>query len=521
MENVQLDRLMASDLSALSDDEALEQIAQLVDLAGDLSNSHGTTLAFEFCDQIESRNLSDEHAAILHYFRANAWANRRYERDNRHSWDWEQTADQNEILCLRKALLNEGFKDLEPSRKCQINTNLGNRLNSLGRFVEAQEYWSAALSIIPGFAMALVNRGEGLTYYARSLYDRGHTNFFLKAAHNDITNALAKHAFLESAGYDAALDGCRRTAKLIEETVSAEFLAEPIDYDRFALGDSDNEHYRRWCLVNRLFVNPLNDVTAKTIAASDVMTLPSIVVSINDARMPAAIGFFNQLKQEFVSSRWIFYESIQPLDATHISDRDVLLYNTLDFPSYSLSTEQMKLAFRSLYSLFDKFAFFLNQYLNLGVPERQVSFERIWFVDSKKSKGLREQFTQANNWPLRGLYWVAKDFFVDEMKESMAPDAQELSTIRNHLEHKYLKLHEMLQPASIKRMSEEDFAFSMLRREFEKKTLRLLKLARASLIYLSLGVHAEELNRHRKYLGEKEGVIGSLPLTPWSDDFKR
>ncbi|MHB8846310.1 MAG: hypothetical protein ACYC7L_16370 [Nitrospirota bacterium] len=41
-------------------------------------------------------------------------------------------------------------------------------------------------------------------------------------------------------------------------------------------------------------------------------------------------------------------------------------------------------------------------------------------------------------------------------------------------------------------------AFSMRRQDFEVKTLRLLKTARASLIYLSLGMYCKEVQSSNK-----------------------
>ena len=53
--------------------------------------------------------------------------------------------------------------------------------------------------------------------------------------------------------------------------------------------------------------------------------------------------------------------------------------------------------------------------------------------------------------------------------------------------------------------------------DFTDKTFRLMKLARAALIYLSLGVHIEE---NKKHANSKSKTIGQMPLTVWEDDWK-
>ncbi|MGH6869177.1 MAG: LA2681 family HEPN domain-containing protein, partial [Methylocella sp.] len=233
---------------------------------------------------------------------------------------------------------------------------------------------------------------------------------------------------------------------------------------------------------------------------------------------PGLIGFFNQMKQEFVSARWLFYEATHATEP-HFSDHDVLLYNTLDYPVYGLATEKLKLAFRSIYSLFDKIAFFLNHYMSLGVVHHGISFRTIW---RENSGAIRPQFEESENWPFRGLYWLSKDLFEAGYRDFTEPEAQALHELRNHLEHKYLKVHEMLMPSHPGHASGVDpffdtLAYALSRADLERKSLRLMKLARAALIYLALGMHREEERRREK---RKPSLICGMPLTPWDDTWK-
>jgi hypothetical protein len=103
----------------------------------------------------------------------------------------------------------------------------------------------------------------------------------------------------------------------------------------------------------------------------------------------------------------------------------------------------------------------------------------------------------------------------------MEPEAQALHAIRNSLEHRYLKVHDILAPRA-KSVGRPDIwtdrlAYSVQREDFERKTLRLFKLARAAIIYISLGMHREE-KRRRKVDPSK---IMPMPLDRWPDNFKR
>jgi tetratricopeptide (TPR) repeat protein len=513
--------MLVDNLTNLSNEASLEHIGILIDLSLDLKKREGTERAIRLLEELQKRQLTAGQLATLNYFMANAWASlRTFSRANTdRSWDWEQEEAEKEIIHLRRALHNDGIRELPDQRLCEILTNLGNLMDYVGRFVEAIEYWDRALTKIPSFSMARGNRGYGLTHYARTLYDKGHSAVFLKYAHTDLKTALLSSELYE--GAKIAFDKCRTE---IESVLSPDYINKDIDMYNFSLGTSKQEiKYRRWCLEKRLFLNPLNDLGPYPIAARDIFTTPNIVVGVGEG--PYYPGYFNQMKQEFVSARYLYYDGINT-KRPHFSDRDVLLYNTLDYPSYSLDVEKVKVAFRMVYSLFDKIAYFLNHYLGLSIPETKVKFRTFWYASKNRKNGLRQDLQQLQNWPLRGLFWLSKDLYENEsgFKESIEPDAQELSEIRNHLEHKYLKLHENFWPGPSLNNDEtsqalvDTLAFSTYRKEFEEKTLRLIKMARAALIYLSLAVHTEEKKRAKERNPEK--IIPGMPLDAWEDEWK-
>jgi LA2681-like HEPN len=121
-------------------------------------------------------------------------------------------------------------------------------------------------------------------------------------------------------------------------------------------------------------------------------------------------GFFNELKQEFVSARYLLFEGLAA-KAPHFSDRDVTIADTLDQPVYSLASQKLRLAFRSASSLFDKAAVFLNYYLALEIPERQVTFRTIWYTKQDRTHGIRSEFRDRENAWIRALFALSLDTF--------------------------------------------------------------------------------------------------------------
>ncbi len=498
-------------IADLSDADALEKIGLLIDDAWDKKSSQAIDRAFTLLRELEARNPSPEILALAHYFRANAWAGRESMHAKGNEWSWERPETQEQILELRRAIRHEGFQQLPTVRQCQILTNLANQLDTIGRFIDAVEVYDRVLALNKNFGMAVGNRGIALKHYARTLYDRGHAASMLIAAHEALISTEGK-AYYEGPSSKAAQAVFIKEARDIESHMDIAGVRQKRAAKEHSMGRSASERrYRSWCLTNRLFVNPLNDLGTSSIAARDVMTLPSLTTDISSGgRVPPAIGFFNQMKQEFVSARYLYYEALQS-DTPHFSDRDVLLYNTLDYPAYSLATEKTRAVFRLAYSLFDKIAFFLNDYLALGHAPDRVSFRSVWYEPKgSPPKPLLQRFTRLANWPLRGLFWLSKDLFEDEFQSVTEPDAAFLNKIRNYLEHKYLQLHLEMIPAA------QQLGYSINKSDFEARTLRLLKLARGALIYLSLAVRSEERRRHNQ-----SNLVMPMPLDVWDDDWKR
>ena len=359
-------------------------------------------------------------------------------------------------------------------------------------------------------------------HYAKLVHDPGHRVLHLREAYASLALALAPDYAYQL--HPEAREGFSQALDQLLRAVPAEILTAPPHNHPFPTRVSRKERlYRSWCLTQRLFLNDLNDLGIDPIAAADVLTLPSITTSVNSLQ-PNAFGFFNQLKQEYVSARYMYYEGIMDDRTVHFSDKEVTLINTLDYPAYGLAAEKVKLAFRIAYSLLDKVAYFLNDYLEIGIPEKRVSFRGLWYNGQDAKRGLCTNLHRPYNAPLKGLFFLAKDLYEKDsgFTEAMDPDARELADIRNHLEHKYFKLHLFRPPRRESNffcpLGFENLAYSMDRADFQRRTVRLLLTAREALIYLSQVVHVEEHKKKPERAEEKRNA--SIQMDVWEDDWK-
>jgi hypothetical protein len=176
---------------------------------------------------------------------------------------------------------------------------------------------------------------------------------------------------------------------------------------------------------------------------------------------------------------------------------------------------------------------FLKAYMKLGVDEQKIYCRSIWYNNQNaRQRVLRLESDVYENWPFRGLYWLSKDLFELGFRDVTQPDADALYEIRNRIEHSYLKVHEIMAPVSRRGRTSRDLwtdrlAYSIQRQDLEEKTLRVFKLARAALIYLSLGMHREELSRRAareqqaQAAGDRKPLNLPMQLPLWDDNLKR
>lgn len=489
--------------------QELDRIARNIDEAITARDELALRSLIGTCD-VETNAAGKEDRVYFRYFASNAHSALQAMHNAKAdaaAWSWDQRDNVQAILCLRRAMTEPGFQDINPIFKARITTNLANLLNQLGRQIEAIELWDMALEAGPNFAMAHGNRGIGVIRLAQGLYDESHAALLIENAEQSLQRALAPEAVWDSGEDPQARLMFETRLASISEWLQPMRAGLSIDRQNFSLGDTPNEvAYRTWCLQERLFLNPLNDVMTERLAAQDVLHLPSHTYRIDEE--PRFPDYYNLLKQEYVSARFRLFNA-NSWDMEHEADRDILLIDGADYGVFGHRLDELRLAFRAAYSLFDKIAVFLNDYFSVGLGARGTTFRRVF---EKQKKGgdieIRPTFSGSQNLPLRGLYYLSKDLFDDAFEEVAAPDAKNLASIRNQLEHRFLTL----QLYSFSEGDTEEHAFISVD-DFQDKTLRILRLVRAALTYLSLAMGVEEQRRSTEHTSARINVsIAARPI---------
>ncbi|MFA2821566.1 LA2681 family HEPN domain-containing protein [Bacillus wiedmannii] len=408
---------------------------------------------------------------------------------------------------------------------CMAYTNFANLLQKCGRMVKALTYLKVGFE--QKFPMAIGNFAGFLIDYAYFDYDEGHQSVFANESYRLLMEVLAdesKHV------HEDARAHYERLIEKLKLYFPLDFLEKPYKFDEYSLGDSEEEiDYRQWCLKHMLFLNTLNDVFMHSVAATDILHLPTIITKIEDG--PRFHGLFNQIKQEYVSARYMIYDALFNREP-HFSDKDVHIVNTLDYPVYGVGVEKMKYAYRSLYSLFDRIAYLVNDYFELGIKASDVSYRSIWQEKAGRGKNsyklnvdLKKKMTSNGtfNLPLIGLYWLCKDIGKQKVKHHyLDPAIEELAKIRHHLEHRYLKVHDsFLFPMTreIREKTDDPLAYSITVEQFEKAVMELLFYVREGIILLSLAINVEE--QLKKNYKDSDQITMSMHMDQYDDEWKQ
>lgn len=395
-----------------------------------------------------------------------------------------------------------------------LYTNYANALDHCGRKIAAIEQYKKVLSFHNDFGMALGNLGRAYQHYGMLEYDDSHSDLFHYFAYHYLSEEI-------ECNDPNTHEEAKKCFKAAKEAYSSEYvknvLTVPLSFDEYIYENPDELNYRKWCLKNVLFLNTLNDLPiAELCFAADVIQLPNMIIDKHDK--PIFHGMFSQLKQEYIYARYTYYSTLNPEIEPHFADKETYIKAYTDYAQYSIRLEKLKTAFKTLYGMFDKIAFFLEHYFDLGIKERDINFRSIWQGSAgfgNKHYDYKHTLDPNQNFALSSLYWISKDFF-DKFEDSPNPELKRIKDIRDSLEHKYVKINDAFFEGKTEERG-DGIALYISDEELYDATLKLLKIIREAIINLSLCVDIAEVPKRE---ATKDKLIIPISLMDYEDDWK-
>jgi hypothetical protein len=456
--------------------------------------------------------------------------------------------------------------------RSMILTNLANSLSSQGRTLCCIPFYDEAIALnhkaeaIISKARNQLFLGGSLFDNGHREYHYFIANNLIKAAQENIDTLYPEQKIeLEENG------NLYEFSNWFEETFepsSFDYFSEKYSYSK----NRKENLYLQWCAKNKLFINDLNDVCDFEICYQDVLSLPSITRTINTTlalhEELAYHGNFDEIKNDYCYARYIYFSATSiPTDTPHMFNST---YNHVDDMSHSISnlkTSHYKSSFRTLYSLFDKIAYIASRFFDLNdiKDDRSISIDNLFRNIKSKNRNAKwepnEKLENSDNHFIHALFYILKDIRdvtgTSSVSKWIDPDAKAFSEIRNAMEHRSLKIvddfgyeltysHTRYHDNKLKEIKEQmieitqkiDLASEPLEilnlktrllelksiiyekeklsshsllipiTQFESRLMTLIKLARNSIMYLSLAIHFEE----RKIPNHKICVPLEVPL---------
>lgn len=401
------------------------------------------------------------------------------------------------------------------SLKALALTNYANLLKRCGRFIAAIQSYREAISCCSVSGMALGNLGMLYASYGNSTLNKHNSVYFHKAAYEALQVALQLQ---DPNMYDSARNHFAGTlAQYTEQLVKR---MNECGNESVPTTSKTEYKYRQWVLQNNLFLNELNDTPIRSIwIAEDDAHIGSITE--NSENPPVYFSMFNQIKQEYIYARYLIHESLlmKKRKTPYYADKAVYLTYSLDYSCYSIRLEHLKSAFMNLFNLFDRIAFLINEYFQIGIQPKDVSFSSIWDTQIRdpatNGYAYKDPLKLHDNAALQALHWIYYD--MTNQSEISNPHLPRMRAIRHALTHRYTKVitDGILD---FKLASEIDrVAFHITDEELESLTMELVRTVREAIMYTLFSIRIEE---DRKRSENSESLVVSCPVDAYSELWK-
>jgi tetratricopeptide (TPR) repeat protein len=474
----------------------------LIDIGGALNREDIVQEGIEILRKdFEIISVDTAHSVIAHYNLANGYFSLiHFKKRNNPCIVYFNTTELNRACDLYRTALELGPKD--PLIGSQIWVNLGNCFDCLGRTVDALDCYEKAISLKRDHSMAIGNKGVGLFSYA--VVAGEHQGTFLIEAYSLISQALKLGVDSEALHhFEGYLRAIRSRFKGKEH-----LLEEAPKYPGYKITtESEFENFLvKFCLNNKLYLNICNNCQRCDAAIGDTAVIRKMIVPLaneTNEDWPKSdhylrlSAYINQIKQDYVTARFLLVLSKYKGLNLGFVDRNVKIIDTLDYSMHNIRIELVKSAFKGFYDILDKIAYFINDYLGLGIREERVDFRTVWY--SGKHKDIHEQIRDTNNVSLNALFDIHRDFEEGPYKR--------LRLMRNGLTHRFI---------DVRVFREEEDDLSMTEDILVERTLELARVARNSILYLLQFVGIEETKKEK----EAKGILAPMFAQELPDNLK-
>jgi hypothetical protein len=373
--------------------------------------------------------------------------------------------------------------------KGQIYVNLGNCLDTLGRGVEAIDLYDKAISVNNKFSMAIANRAMALRAFAE-ISDKYRVPIYIEA-YQDIQSVINNSDLVTIGGGDAK-GRFEHELQYIESLFQGKsLLKKKLKHPKYETSHLSNfeKFYLDFCQKEKLFLNLHIHQDHCETAIEDSIFISLITKMDDNDTFYKFAKYLNQIKEDYAVARLLLVQSqYKQVDFNRISKRTTYV-NSLDYSQFNIYNGLLKSSFKEAFNVLDKIAVFINDYYPLGFNEEDIYFEVIRHTGGNSiwqdAGTIRKEILNSENLSLYALYDIYRDFLSGENRR--------VKDIRNALTHRRLVIYDSELTDWDNKLDKHNIGYNTMLRE----TIQLMKLVKASIMYLVNFVNVEESKKKR------------------------
>lgn len=370
------------------------------------------------------------------------------------------------------------------------HTNQANILDNHGRNFEAILLYDKVLKSNPEFGMALGNKAKGLIRYYHLSPNK--SNLILKIAEDLLKRSLDDSELLEIGG-QKAFD------EFNQELNSITHFLKEINFTKTIEAALPINEYEKFVTENNLFLNfDFGFITDKDSIEDSLF--PSFIQKLDEMKSKEgntkifsekvihSIKIFNQIKEDFTSTRFLFYEWINKDISSQ--DNKVSWVYTFDYSRNSIKHGVLKMILTNLYNILDKVARVVLTYFEINNASDDI------YLNHLESEKYKNVLLKTKNYQLLALYDLSKDFHKNKVYNKF-------QKLRNKLTHSAIDIFELPE-------KEGDLTLEAL----NENILELFLIVKAAILYASIGIEEET----EKEIQEK--AVAQIPIELQNRVFK-
>lgn len=416
---------------------------------------------------------------------------------------------QEQKRCLQNVLLWR--KQLPKDLLSSVMANYANLLRDLGRYVEAIDYYYDCLIIAPNHALAMGNCGSLMQNLLN--FSSQHNTKILYEVWRLMKEANQRPSELARLGGKHIISVYKNALEEFEKYLISLNPGGAKSLEEYMIQWEKAHSWRPSPFLKKvkderllLTVNPRASNCPSEY--KDDIVFQEIVIKLDaqgEELFESLSSIWNNIKEEFATARYLYYQG-QSQDRELLEISKMTLYvRSFDWDDWGLRSGLLKASLRLTLDLFDKCAGFLNLYLELGHPEEEVSFSNVWYNKRTYKKGLLKELKKRldTNSYLAALYDIKKDLAKQQSSSQYPYPFKDWRNTITHLRFT-LFLYSVLEYDKI----------SCGQEEFTEAILFLLRIAKATIIYLVGVVMIEENQRDAKRKEDKneQKVCEGMPF---------